>query len=142
MIEAKPVIKDQYWILKDGDKKIGNIQAGPEGYSVRINDTVSIVDNLSRISKLAKIYFEQPAGSSKKNDSKIYGYDPGCRTYNAMYDVRRQLALFTKTKTSKSWFAAGWFRVCQHGIWSIQKNPKLITLQRYQFEGPYREPPK
>lgn len=142
MIEAKPVIKDQYWILKDGDKKIGNIQAGPKGYSVRINDTVSIVDNLSRISKLAKIYFEQPAGSLKKNDSKIYGYDPGCRTYNAMYDVRRQLALFTKTKTSKSWFAAGWFRICQHGTWSIQKNPKLITLQRYQFEGPYREPPK
>lgn len=142
MIEAKPVIKDQYWILRDGNKKIGNIQAGPQGYSVRINDQVSVVDNLSRINRFAKIFFEQPTGNSKKNDNKIYGFEPGCRAYNAMYDVRRQLALFTKTRTSKSWFAAGWFRICQHGAWTIQKNPKLITLQRYQFEGPFREPPK
>ena len=54
MIKAKPIIADQYWILRDESKKIGNIQAMPKGYSVRINGRESTFDDLKHVKKPIK----------------------------------------------------------------------------------------
>lgn len=140
MIKAKPVIADQYWILRDESKKIGNIQALPHGYSVRINGQESTFDNLKLVKKIAGISFDSVTKASP-SDNLIYGFNPRGRAYNAMFDVQRQLPLFTKTRKSKSWYAAGWYRVCQHGIWHTMENPKLITLQRYEYQGPFNTDP-
>ena len=35
MIVAKPVIDNQYWILKQDNQKIGNIEASADGYVVK-----------------------------------------------------------------------------------------------------------
>ena len=67
----------------------------------------------------------------------MHGFDTGCAAYNGIYEVRRQLPLFTKTRKSKSWYAAGWYRVMQNRTWQVIRNPKLITLQRYPYHGPF-----
>ena len=141
MIKAKPIIADQYWILRDNDRKVGNIQAGPNGYSVQIDDRVSTFKSLSLVKKQANIVFDTIV-NHKQNNNNVYGYDPNGRAYNAIFDVHRQLPLFTKTRKSKSWFAAGWYSVCQHGVWITMENPKLITLQRYEYKGPFNTEPK
>jgi hypothetical protein len=41
MIVAKPVIDNQYWILKQNNQKIGNIEASADGYVVKIQNQVS-----------------------------------------------------------------------------------------------------
>jgi predicted HAD superfamily Cof-like phosphohydrolase len=38
----------------------------------------------------------------------------------------------------KSWFAAGWYRVKQHRKWKMVQHPKLITLERYDYQGPFQ----
>jgi len=48
-----------------------------------------------------------------------------------------RVPLFTKQAKSKSWFAAGWYAVRQHRSWRVVRNPKLIVLQRYQYNGPF-----
>ena len=40
MIVAKTVIPNQYWILRQGDTKVGNIEAGPDGFQIKINNVV------------------------------------------------------------------------------------------------------
>ena len=40
MIIAKPVVPDRFWILKQDDEKIGNIQATANGFTVQILDQV------------------------------------------------------------------------------------------------------
>jgi len=140
MIKAKPIIADQYWILRDESKKIGNIQAMPKGYSVRINGRESTFDDLKLVKKLAGISFDIVT-TGKKADNLIYGHNPKGRAYNVMFDVQRHLPLYTKTRKSKSWYAAGWYRVCQHGVWITMENPKLITLQRYEYQGPFNTEP-
>jgi len=67
----------------------------------------------------------------------VHGYATGCRAYNPMWDVKHRLPLFTKEKKSKSWFAAGWYAVRQHRSWKVVRNPKLIVLERYQYQGPF-----
>ena len=34
---AKPIIKNQYWVITDGTNKIGNVVADQNGFDVKIN---------------------------------------------------------------------------------------------------------
>jgi hypothetical protein len=140
MIVAKSVIDNKFWILTDDDKKIGNIQAAADGYFVRINDKTVTYKTLSSLKKQANIHFDS-SDRSKINDGLVYGYNPGGKAYNAIFDVKRQLPLFTRTKKSKSWYAAGWYKIKQHNHWITAENPKLITLQRYAYQGPFPKEP-
>ena len=31
---AKPIVKNQYWVITDGDKKVGNVIADQNGFDV------------------------------------------------------------------------------------------------------------
>lgn len=138
-ITAKPVVDNRYWILRSGDRKVGNIQAVDDGYAVRIHDQVETYKSIRVLKHRVKIDFEKIPRSQPQDDHLVYGYDVGCRAYNVMYDVRQHLPLFTQSGRSKSWLAAGWYAVKQNNQWSVMRNPKLIILQRYEFAGPYHQ---
>jgi hypothetical protein len=46
--------------------------------------------------------------------------------------------MYTKTRKSKSWFAAGWYSIKRGRNWKVVQDPKLITLQRYPYQGPFK----
>jgi hypothetical protein len=54
-----------------------------------------------------------------------------------MWDIKMKLPVYTKTTKSKSWFAAGWYRVKKGRSWTVSQDPKLIVLQRYAYAGPF-----
>lgn len=137
VIQAKPVVDNQYWILRNDEKKVGNIEATTDGYQVKINDQVQHFKSIRMVKNRIGIDFESITKSKVTKETSVYGFDAGCRVYNAVYEVKKHLPLFTKTKKSKSWFAAGWYRVEQNKQWKVIRNPKLITLQRYPFIGPF-----
>jgi hypothetical protein len=138
MIVAKPVVKDKFWILKQDDAKVGNIEAGSDGYTIRLKDTVTRVKNISTIRHDPDFAFEMPPVAKKHPEMhSVHGYVTGCRFYNGMWDVQKKIPLFTKSRKSKSWYAAGWYVIRQRREWEIVQNPKLITLQRYPYQGPY-----
>jgi hypothetical protein len=55
-----------------------------------------------------------------------------------MYDVRRKLPLFTKSNQSKSLFCAGHYIIKFPKNWVRSFCPKLITIERYPFTGPFK----
>jgi len=61
--------------------------------------------------------------------------------YNAVWNVKYKLPLYTQTGDSKSWFAAGFYKVNIASTWIVQYCPKLITLQRNGYEGPFKTNP-
>ena len=137
MIIAKPVIANQFWILKQNNNKVGNIEAGPHGYTVTIQDHVINYKSMPMVRKAMGVEFEDPEKTTKPVNDQVHGYYTKCRAHNGMWDVKHRLPLFTKTTKSKSWFAAGWYRVKQHRNWKVMLNPKLILLERYPYHGPY-----
>ena len=137
MIVAKPVVANQYWILKQDDQKVGNIQASAEGYVVKIQNEITSYKTIPMVRRKTNIEFEPAEKISKPLTHQVHGFDTGCRAYNGMWNVQMKLPLFTKTAKSKSWFAAGWYRVKQHRTWKAVHNPKLIVLERYSYQGPY-----
>jgi hypothetical protein len=139
MIVAKAVIPNQYWILKQDDRKIGNIESAPGGFQVRINDRVEVLKTIGTIKRRINIDFEPAIRKvAQEATDSVYGYPTTHPPHNAVYDVRHQVPLYTREPRSKSWYAAGWFRIRQGRSWTVTECPKLITLERYQYQGPFR----
>ncbi len=135
---AKQIVKDQFWVVTDGEKKVGNITANNSGYGVQLNGTFLQFQNTSEIKKNAKIRFEPIKSNNKKAELPYPQYPTTARTYNSMFDVKRGLHLYTKTKKSKCFHAAGWFIIEQNGQKQVTFCPKYIFIQRYPYSGPYK----
>jgi hypothetical protein len=136
MIEAKPVIPNRYWILKQDNRKVGQIEADDSGVTVKIQNRVAGYKTIKMASREANIEFTKLSGA-KPAANQVHGFDVTGRVYNPVWDVKHRLPLFTRDTKSKSWYAAGWYMVKQHRAWKAVQHPKLITLQRYQYQGPF-----
>ena len=69
---------------------------------------------------------------------ECHGFPTTVVPYNAMYDVRKKLPLFTKSNASKSLYCAGYYTIKFNKGWVKSFCPKLITLERYDHRGPFK----
>ena len=135
---AKPIIKNQYWVVTDGEKKVGNVISDGTGFDVKLDGTLSHYDNADDITKFTKIRF-QPMKSNKTKAQVPYPeYPTTGKIYNSLFDIKRKLHLFTKSNKSKCYHVAGWFVLKQNGISQVILCPKYIFIQRYKYTGPYK----
>ena len=138
MILAKPVLENQYWILKKDNRKIGQLEVAENGNcTIRINDNVVQYKTIKMAREAVNIAFEPPEKATPAPANIVYGHNVEGMVYNPLWDVKRRLPLFTRDTKSKSWFAAGWYRVRQHRKWKMIQHPKLISLERYDYQGPF-----
>ena len=136
---ALPVIDKQYWILKDNDRKVGNVEACAGGYQVKINNQVEQYKTIKMVEQRVHVHFESTPKTIKEKSltNLVHGYPAAGRIYNPVWNVPHKLPIYTKTNKSKSWFAAGWYKVKKGRNWRVLQGPKLIMLQRYTYTGPY-----
>lgn len=139
MIVAKPVVEGKYWIIKDGDLKVGEVEKQGKSFEVKMGDDITVHGSIANIADRYNVKFETTARKQNQATESLMGYPTDCRPQNPMYSVQYKLPLFAKSRNSKSLFAAGWYRVTRDGEARWEFCPKLIILQRYPFEGPYKE---
>lgn len=139
-MEARPVIKNKFWIVEDGGQQVATIQAAPDGVVLVKGTKREKFVNFKLLSAKYNIHVGK-ASKSKKivvSTHDIYGYPTDTKPYNELYDVRRRLPFFTKTAKSKSFYCAGYYAININGQWSDHFCPKSITVTRYQYHGPYK----
>ena len=68
----------------------------------------------------------------------VYDYPSKFKAYNQIFDVQKKLPLFTKSKKSKSLYCAGYYIIKFEKGWVRSFCPKMLTLDRYPFKGPFR----
>ena len=136
---AKPVIDKQFWILQDGNQKVGNIEACAGGYQVKINNQVAQFKTIKMAAQRVDIQFVSTPKTAARPlvKNQVHGYPTTGKVNNPMWDVKLRLPIYTKTAKSKSWFAAGWYQVKKGRTWTVMQDPKLIVLQRYPYAGPF-----
>lgn len=134
---AKPVVKNQFWIVTDGNEKVGNVLADGSGFEVKLNGNKTHYKNTKTIERITNIKFEN-VSKFKTTENPFSEYPTPAKIYNNMLDVRRKLHLFTKTLKSKCYYAAGWFTIKQGEEKKVVFCPKYIFIQRYEFTGPYK----
>ena len=69
---------------------------------------------------------------------EIYNYPTSCAPHNILYDVKKSLPLFTKSIKSKSLYCAGYYIIHFDKGWVKSFCPKLMTIERYQYQGPFK----
>jgi hypothetical protein len=135
---AKPIIKDQYWVVTDGDNKVGNVIAEGSGFNLKINGVSKHFENSTELKKKTRIQFQTLKTNRSKAELPFAKFPTEGKVYNSMLDIKRKLHLFTKTAKSKCYYAAGWFAVNQNGEFEKVLCPKYIFVQRYPYYGPFK----
>lgn len=139
MIIAKPVIDNKFWILSQGDKKVGNVEATDSGYEVTLNNKVTEYKTMKMVEKKSAIHFVtfKHNKNNAHSDRSVHGYPTKQRVHNPIWNVKHKLPMYTTDEDSKCWVAAGWYQLKKGKRWSVVQDPKLILLERYPFTGPY-----
>ena len=138
MIIGKTVVPNQYWILQQDDRKIGNIEAAGDGFTVVINGAQQKFKSLNTIQRRVSIDWHDVTKSRSADPANtVLGYPTDSVPHNGVFDVPHQVPLWTREPRSKSWYAAGWYRVRQGRGWHTEFCPKMIMLNRHMFSGPF-----
>jgi hypothetical protein len=141
-LHAKPIIDNKFWIVEKNGVKFATLRKNEDNRFVMSNESgVRIYDKKSDLTKdfgkeffVAKIVKE--ADQSLPNE--VHGYPTNGLPHNSMFDIKRKLPIFTKSKDSKSHYCAGYYVIRFDKGWVKSFCPKLITLQRYDHRGPFK----
>ena len=142
-IHAKPVVDGKFWIVEQDENKVGVLKLTEQKKFVfSSKDTITVFDNKK---KLFEAFGNNFFVAKKKKDEEaidvdrdVHGYPTSSVPYNPMYDVKNHLPLFTKSNKSKSVYCAGYYIIKFDKGWVKSFCPKLITIERYQYEGPFK----
>lgn len=141
---AKVLIPNKEWLVKDGPKKIGSISKVKKGYAFLKNGKQISFKDLSEIKAQFGIeVFEESIKRLKKDTTEpksynIYDYPCSSKPYEPVYSVKQKLPLYAKSQKSKSQYCAGYYVIKFRKGWVKSFCPKLITLERYPYHGPFK----
>ena len=136
---AKPVIKNKYWIVEDHGNKVATIQAIDDGGFSYVHDNQrERFASIKMISKKYNIDFARAEKIKLTQTGEVYGYPCQGKCFNEVFDVARRLPIYSKSAKSRSFFCAGYYLVKYGNNWIKEYCPKLITLNRYEYIGPFK----
>jgi hypothetical protein len=137
---SKVLIPNKEWIIEDSGKKIGSIAKNKKGYIFLRNGQIAelksykdVVDTLATIDKK-----KSPKFKIEPLTYTIYNYPCRTKPYNPVYNVKDRLPLYTKNLKSKSRYCAGYYVIQFQKGWLRSFCPKLITLERNPYRGPFK----
>jgi hypothetical protein len=134
---AKPLIPNKEWIIENDGRKLGTLSKEKSGYVFFSNGTKIEFHNLKEVEQAMEIHIVPPASVKASKTKDVYGYETKTIPHNPLYDVQRKLPIYTKSLKSTSRHCAGHYVIKFPKGWVKSHCPKLITLERYQYKGPF-----
>jgi hypothetical protein len=135
---ARSVVKNKCWIVEQDGTKVATILANEQGVTLVQDATREQFPNLKTLSDRYNIIIDKAKVTKVKAQShQVHGFPCEHKPQNALWDVQHKLPVFTKGSKSKSFFCAGYYIVQFNNGWVKSYCPKLITLNRYLYQGPY-----
>jgi len=141
---AKVVVPNKVWILENNGVKLGTLNKEKKGYSFFKNGTkFSLYDIAEVKEKFGEELFTNSINLLKSSlastDSKtIYDFPCSSKPFNPVYNVKKKLPIYSKSSKSKSLYCAGYYVIRFRKGWVKSFCPKLITLERYPYQGPFK----
>jgi hypothetical protein len=142
---AKPILENRFWILESNGEKVGTIcRQEDRRYMFSCSDGTRIFDNQQQLQKnfngdwMWGSTISAPKEEKENEDNSVYDYPSKFKPFNMVFDVKRKLPLFNKSKKSKSLYCAGYYIIQFEKGWVRSYCPKLLTLDSYPFKGPFR----
>tara|TARA_Y100001970_G_scaffold150816_1_gene184848 strand:+ start:1756 stop:2268 length:513 start_codon:yes stop_codon:yes gene_type:complete len=145
-VRAKTLVKDKFWIVEENGQKLGTLQKKDDNgwifLSKKDKQRQVFHTHESLVTRFGFNILEQNTEEETPIDAPtefdVHGYPCSQQPFNPMFDVQKQLPIYTKTPKSKSLFCSGFYIICFEKGWRKAYCPKLITLQRYPYKGPIK----
>ncbi len=146
-VRAKTLIKDKFWIVEEHGQKLGTLQKKDDNGWIFLNKADKRKVYVTKESLFQRfgvgifshdIVLDKTEDDDETNQFLVHGFPCSQKPFNSMFDVQKQLPIYTKTPKSKSLFCAGYYIICFEKGWRKAYCPKVITLQRYEHKGPIR----
>ena len=138
---AKQLVPNKFWIVQNHGRKVGTLQKNKDGFILVTQQDKIHFENVDKVyDAFGKDFFEATV-TKKIKDSKVlevYNFPTSTPAYNPLFDVQNNLPLYSKSKKSKSLYCAGYYTIKFAKGWVKSFCPKLITLQRYEYKGPFK----
>ena len=140
MIEAKTIIDNKFWILRENGSKIGilNKVDFSEKYVISYDmENKIIFNNHKKLMEALPIIFTPKI--KKEKDNKVFGYFCDSDTIiDPKWDLKRDIPLYLSDEETTSWQAAGYYRIfIPRNGWGTWFCPKQFLLDRYEYHGPF-----
>lgn len=140
-LHAKPIVDGKFWIVEKDGEKIATLHKKENNKFIlsSTNGEMMFDKKGDLVREFGKGFFlaNEKIKVTTIDPQECYGYPTSYRPYNAMYDVRRKLPLFTKSNASKSLYCAGYYIIKFDKGWVKSFCPKAITIERYPYKGPF-----
>lgn len=137
---AKPLIPNKSWLLETDGLKIGTLSKERSSYSILkdgVKITVGSVKDVKE--KLGIEFYDIPkVAKIETTEYAVYDFPCGSKPYGSVYNIRKKLPIYAKSTKSKSLYCAGYYVIKFRKGWVKSFCPKLITLERYPFQGPFK----
>lgn len=140
-------ISDVAWLVHQGSERLGILNKDvQEHYTyitgkelIRFDDDSEVVEHFGNV-KLFEEQIEQPTLTNEKFYIKGYEVEYGLpfALDDSHPDHRDDLPLYTKIEGSDVYYAAGYYCINFEKGWKHAHGPKLSTILKYGYEGPFR----
>jgi hypothetical protein len=138
-VKTKQLLPDRFWIIEHNGSRIGTIQRHDQNQFI-VTGTDSSIANLTleEVEDKFNLFDTIDEVEQQHTDKVVYGYPAKHVPYNAVFDVKHQLPLYTKSPNSDNMYAAGYYCVKFPKGWVKGFCPKLATIQGNEFRGPFK----
>jgi hypothetical protein len=138
---TKVLVPNKEWIIEQDQEKIGSIAKHKKGYSFLRKGQNIVFKNIKQIEQELGISLNEkriPNFEIEPASYSIYDFPCSSKPYGPVYNVKEKLPLFAKSSKSKSQYCAGYYVIKFRKGWVKSFCPKLITLERYPYLGPFK----
>lgn len=131
---AKPVVKNKFWIVENEGKKVATIQRCDQGVTWVCDDGRQKFDSFDLLKNQYPVNIGKWIPQKSVVDShSVYKYPCDSLPFNTVWDIKHKVPLFTKSKKSRCYYAAGYYVMDGEIVFC----PKYIFINRISFTGPY-----
>lgn len=134
---AKTVLEDKFWVVESAGKQIASIQQSLTGITLIGRERKERFTDRAALKAKYNIVFDTTKQIEGPPVTEIYDFPCKSKPYNDLFDVSRGLPIFTETEKSKSYLCAGYYLI-KDRKWKVEYCPKLLTLSRYEYVGPFK----
>jgi hypothetical protein len=143
MTTVKVIIPNKSWLIENQGEKVGTLQKEKSGFTIlnngqkyEVGNAKNVLDTLGiDMTELVKV---KKIPTVKEITNTVYDFLCSSKPFNPVYNVRKKLPIYAKSTKSKSQYCAGYYVIQFRKGWVKSFCPKLITLERYPFKGPFR----
>ena len=140
MSNIKTVKPDVSWVITDEKdlNKLGSIvKEQDNNYLLKLQGLNRSLSKEQLVKSFGSQLFALPKGKTLLHDNLVNDFPVDIeKPFNKMYYVKKKVPIYTKELKSKSFYCAGHYLVNKKN-WTTIFCPKLITLEKYKFHGPF-----